>query len=135
MHGGSVSVQGGPCACVFRNPDHQIVIHGGSDSMQGGPCAFVFQNPDHQIVMPTVGSEVALGSGAQELTGNPLKEHVMLALRRMRLDHLAEGATATLSGGEKQRLVIAAALAQGPPRPQVPSLALFGPRASLEWLA
>jgi energy-coupling factor transport system ATP-binding protein len=87
--------------------------------MQGGPCAFVFQNPDHQIVMPTVAAEVALSTKAQNLEGTTLKEHVMQALRRMRLEHLAEGTTATLSGGEKQRLVIAAALAQGPPLPQV----------------
>lgn len=27
------------------------------------PCAFVFQNPDHQVVMPTVAADVAFGLG------------------------------------------------------------------------
>lgn len=90
-------------------------------ALQDGPCAFVFQNPDHQVVMPTVAAEVALGTGQQGLSGAALVERVVSALRRMRMEEFAEVATATLSGGQKQRLAIATALAQGPPAPKVRS--------------
>ena len=95
--------------------------------LQDGPCAFVFQNPDHQMVMPTVAAEVALGTGAAPLPRDKLHEIVEQCLRRVRLWDLAEASTATLSGGQKQRLAIAAALAQGPPAPKV--RALFDPLA------
>ena len=86
---------------------------------QEGPCAFVFQNPDHQVVMPTVAAEVALGMSSEGLSQKELCSKVALFLRKVRLWDLAEASTSTLSGGQKQRLAIAAALAQGPPAPRV----------------
>ena len=90
-----------------------------SAQLQDGPCAFVFQNPDHQVVMPTVAAEVALGTGSRHVELAELHATVETCLRRVRLWDLAEASTATLSGGQKQRLAIAAALAQGPPTPKV----------------
>lgn len=87
--------------------------------MQDGPCAFVFQNPDHQVVMPSVAAEVAVGTGVTKLPQDELMKIVETCLKRVRLWDLAEASTGTLSGGQKQRLAIAAALAQGPPAPKV----------------
>lgn len=87
--------------------------------MQRGPCAFVFQNPDHQIVMPTVAAEVALGMSGEHVGQNELVAKVTEALAAVNLAEVAESATSTLSGGQKQRLAIASALVQGPPPPQV----------------
>jgi energy-coupling factor transporter ATP-binding protein EcfA2 len=87
--------------------------------VQAGPCAFVFQNPDNQIVMPTVASEVALGTSASPLSNDEVTERVHQALVQVNMQDFAEVATGTLSGGQKQRTAIAAALAQGPPAPQV----------------
>jgi ABC-type thiamine transport system ATPase subunit len=109
--------------------------------VQAGPCAFVFQNPDNQIVMPTVASEVALGTGAQKLTNEEVCDRVYAALDKVNMTDFAEASTGTLSGGQKQRTAIAAALAQGPPAPQVcdawrsPSVAMLESRRVLssEW--
>jgi energy-coupling factor transporter ATP-binding protein EcfA2 len=103
-------------------------------SMQEGPCAFVFQNPDNQIVMPTVASEVGLGTGEQKLTNEEVSKRVFAVLDKVNMAEFAEVSTGTLSGGQKQRTAIAAALAQGPPAPQVcsgccsrPAVFLFSP--------
>ena len=87
--------------------------------MQSGSCAFVFQNPDNQIVMPTVAAEVALGTGLQKLSNEDVSERVFKVLEQVNMAEFAEVSTGTLSGGQKQRTAITAALAQGPPAPQV----------------
>ena len=79
----------------------------------------MFQNPDNQIVMPTVASEVALGTGAQKLSNEDVSKRVFEVLGKVNMTEFAEVSTGTLSGGQKQRTAIAAALAQGPPTPQV----------------
>jgi hypothetical protein len=103
-----------------EHQSHSILIGKGHVfDMQQGPCAFVFQNPDNQIVMPTVASEVALGTGEQKLTNEEVSKRVFAVLEKVNMTEFAEVSTGTLSGGQKQRTAIAAALAQGPPTPQV----------------
>lgn len=74
----------------------------------------VFQDAEHQLLARTVGEElevgpVALGMGAAERSA--LVDDL---LARLRLDHLARANPFTLSGGEKRRLTVAAALATRP---------------------
>ncbi len=73
--------------------------------------AFVFQNPDNQIVATTVVDDIAFGP---ENLGTPpaaIKERVEQALAITGLTRLAEQPPYLLSGGEKQRLAIAGAVA------------------------
>jgi energy-coupling factor transport system ATP-binding protein len=95
---------------------------GGLDVRHHGPAelgreaGFVAQDPESQVVSTTVRAELEL---PLELRGDPAAgraravEEVALALA---IPHLLERATDTLSGGELQRVALAAALA---PRPEL----------------
>ncbi len=95
---------------------------GGLDVREHGPAelgreaGFVAQEPESQVVSTTVRAELEL---PLELRGDPpaararAVEEVALALA---LPHLLDRATDTLSGGELQRVALAAALA---PRPRL----------------
>jgi energy-coupling factor transport system ATP-binding protein len=94
---------------------------GGLDARDHGPAeigravGFVAQEPETQVVSTTVRAEIEL---PLELRGEPpaararAVEEVALALA---IPHLLERATDTLSGGELQRVALAAALAPRPP--------------------
>jgi energy-coupling factor transport system ATP-binding protein len=94
----------------------------GLDTREHGPAAIgaragtVFQDPETQVVMGTVRAELALG--LENLGRSPASvaraiEEVALALG---LAPLLDRSTHELSGGELQRVALAAALA---PRPQL----------------
>ncbi|MDO4732028.1 MAG: energy-coupling factor transporter ATPase [Bacillota bacterium] len=73
--------------------------------------AFVFQNPDNQLIATSVEDDIAfalenLGFPPEEITGR-----VEQALSEMNLTGLRAKAPHLLSGGEKQRVAIAGALA------------------------
>jgi len=96
------------------------VTLGGLDTREHGPArlgAFagvLFQDPETQLVMSTVRAELALalesrGHGAAAVARGV--EEVALALG---IDALLERATHELSGGEKQRVALGAALAGRP---------------------
>lgn len=75
---------------------------------------YLFQNPERQLFAQTVEEEVTF---AQELLGVPqdtAKEKADGLLRTLHLDHLKQAIPLKLSRGEKQRLVIAAILVNGP---------------------
>ena len=76
--------------------------------------AFVFQNPEHQFVRNTVLEEVKVGLLAvgNEPAEAARKGHALLD--RFGLDDYADANPYTLSGGEKRRLTVAAALAAAP---------------------
>ena len=80
----------------------------------GERVGLVFQDPDCQLVMARVDDEVAFGL---ENRGRPRAEmqlRVPQALREVGLAGFELRATATLSGGEKQRLAIADVLVARP---------------------
>lgn len=94
---------------------------GGRDVRDHGPgeladrVGFVAQEPETQVVSTTVAAEIELplelrGVGPQARAR--AVEEVGLALA---IPHLLERPTATLSGGELQRVALAAALAPRPP--------------------
>lgn len=76
-------------------------------------ASIILQNTDHQLHMTTVMGEVAMASGIHRVKKEK-KEELLAFLKRFALDHLAERHPQSLSGGEKQRLVIACGLARNP---------------------
>lgn len=73
---------------------------------------YVFQNPEHQFAAGTVLGEVLLSIGSEPQGGAAAKAHSLL--ERYGLDGLSAANPYTLSGGQKRRLTVAAALAAEP---------------------
>ncbi|WP_205783026.1 ATP-binding cassette domain-containing protein [Microbacterium sp. ABRD28] len=74
----------------------------------------VFQEPEHQLLTRTVRDELAVGPRALGMAEPDVEARVDDLLRRLRLDHLGAANPYTLSGGEKRRLTVAAAIATRP---------------------
>ena len=74
----------------------------------------VFQDPEHQLLSKTVRDELEVGPRALGLDSTQTAARVDELLARLRLDQLAAANPFTLSGGEKRRLTVAAALATRP---------------------
>lgn len=77
--------------------------------------AMVFQDPDAQIVTSTVFDEVAFGAENLCVPAAEVEARVERALRSVGLWNRHADSPDVLSGGGRQRLAIAAALAQGSP--------------------
>ncbi|MDH7487584.1 MAG: ATP-binding cassette domain-containing protein [Anaerolineae bacterium] len=87
----------------------------------------VFQNPEEQLFHLRVEDEVAFGPENLGLPREEIARRVTWALRAVGLEEFRQRSPLTLSGGEKQRLAIAAVLAM---RPRI--LVLDEPTASLD---
>jgi len=74
----------------------------------------VQQNPENQFCTLTVQDEVAFGLENRCLPRAEIEERVAWALQIVGGEHLRERMLATLSGGEKQKVAIAAMMAAGP---------------------
>ena len=74
----------------------------------------VQQNPEAQFCTLTVRDEVAFGLENRCLPGAEIRERMAWALSIVGAEHLAGRALATLSGGEKQKVAIAAMMAAKP---------------------
>lgn len=74
----------------------------------------VFQDPSSQLVTPTVEAEVAFGPENLALPREQIRRRVENALTATGTARLRSATTASLSGGEKQRVAIAATLAMRP---------------------
>jgi energy-coupling factor transporter ATP-binding protein EcfA2 len=74
----------------------------------------VFQDPEHQLLAKTVREELEVGPRALGLPEAETAARVDELLERLRLAPLARANPYTLSGGEKRRLTVAAALATAP---------------------
>lgn len=77
-------------------------------------AGLIFQNPDNQLVSTTVERELAFGMENLGLAPSDIRERVEDTLVRFRLLDLRHRAPHRLSGGEKQRVAIAAVLAMRP---------------------
>jgi len=111
---GEVSVAG---LVPGRHPVSQVARRAG----------LVFQNPATQLFNATVGDEVAFGPRNLGLTSDEIADRVDYALRATACHHLRGRSVRHLSGGEQQRVAIAASLAM---RPSV--LILDEPTANLD---
>mgnify|MGYP005848287901 CR=1 FL=1 len=87
----------------------------------------VLQDPERQIVASGVLYEIAFGLENLGLPRAEILERVHDAARRLRIEHLLERQTFSLSGGEKQKVALAGVLAM---RPR--ALLLDEPLASLD---
>ena len=78
--------------------------------------AIVFATPWTQLtgLCRTVFAEVAFGPASHGLEREHIREVVAVQLERLKISHLSRRDPATLSGGELQRAVVAAALALEP---------------------
>jgi len=74
----------------------------------------VFQNPENQIVGTSLADDVAFGLSNIGVPQAEMAERISRALSLVGLDDRAEASPHALSGGEKQRLAAAAALALEP---------------------
>lgn len=72
----------------------------------------VFDDPDSQLFMPLVEDEIKFGLQARNMPSG--KEDIKKALDRVGISHLISRAPHELSGGQKQKVAIAAALAVNP---------------------
>lgn len=88
---------------------------------------FVGQEPDEQILFPTVGEELEFVAETTVSTTAKVRRRVGEALKATGISQSRRHPTANLSGGEKQRLAIASALAGKPP-----VILLDEPTASLD---
>jgi cobalt/nickel transport system ATP-binding protein len=74
----------------------------------------VFQNPDAQLFNATVLDEVAFGPLQLGWRAADVRERVMDALDRFRIEHLKDRVPQRLSGGEKKRVALASVLVMDP---------------------
>jgi energy-coupling factor transport system ATP-binding protein len=74
----------------------------------------VFQDPEHQFVSSTVHDELLVGPHRAGVDDAEARRRADEMLTRLRLDRLAGANPFTLSGGEKRRLSVAAALTTAP---------------------
>lgn len=87
------------------------------DTPTGKLCtitAMVFQDPEAQFCMLRVDEEVAFGLESLNVPAENIGPRVTMALEQVGATHLASRRLDELSGGEKQRVALAAALAVEP---------------------
>lgn len=77
-------------------------------------CSLVFQNPDNQIVGTTVEEDVAFGPENLGIPNPELRQRVDDALKATGLYGSRHKQPSQMSGGQKQKLAIAGALAMDP---------------------
>ncbi len=128
---------------IIEVPDSGRIVVFGNDTSDDSlfwqireKSACVFQNPDNQIVGTIVEEDVAFGPENLGIKLPELRERVDQAMKDVGIYELRLREASGLSGGQKQKLAIAGALAM---RPEVLILdeatAMLDPRSRDEFLA
>lgn len=126
--GGSGAGKSTLCRCLNRIIPHFIkgsfagqlhLLGRDASAWRVADCAryvgLVFQDFESQLFATNVELEVAFGAESLGLPRSDIVRRVQDLLSVVGLSHLAGRRPASLSGGEKQRLAVAAALASDPP--------------------
>ena len=74
----------------------------------------VVQNPENQLIAPTVERELAFGPENLGVPRNEIRHRVETLIQQIHLEDIRDKAPYELSGGEQQRVAIAAVLALQP---------------------
>jgi energy-coupling factor transport system ATP-binding protein len=74
----------------------------------------IFANPDNQFVGLTVADDIVFGLENQNLDRKTMQERLTHYAEQLRITHLLERHPAELSGGQKQKVAMAAILAMEP---------------------
>jgi energy-coupling factor transport system ATP-binding protein len=78
-------------------------------------AGLVFQNPAEQMLAVSVEEEIVFGLENLGCSPDVIRERLATALARFQLEHLRARAPLTLSGGEQQKVALAAITARRPP--------------------
>ncbi|HUV30976.1 MAG TPA: ATP-binding cassette domain-containing protein [Acidobacteriota bacterium] len=98
--------------------------YGGSATVNGCPAGerdgrsrvgVLFQNPDNQMVATLVEKEIAFALENQAMPCREMERKVAETARSFQIEHLLRRLTTELSGGEKQRVALAALMVSRPP--------------------
>jgi energy-coupling factor transport system ATP-binding protein len=95
-------------------PSRMCATVSGTVDVSEQVIACVFQDPERQSLAPTVAEEIALGLRLRGLDVVAITGRVEAELHRLGIAHLASRSPTELSGGEAQRVQLAAALALQP---------------------
>jgi energy-coupling factor transport system ATP-binding protein len=111
----------------------ELTVDGEPPRAARGRIGLLAQDPDSQLVMTRAGDDVAFGLENAGLPPDEIWPRVDRALAAVGFRYGRERATAALSGGEKQRLVLAGALVRRPGLLLLdePTAQLDGPGAAL----
>jgi energy-coupling factor transport system ATP-binding protein len=103
---------GGTAAGEFTVGGMPVRDHGPGDLSE--ICGTLFQDPESQVVMGGVRAEIALGLEHRGASAAAVARAVEEAALALGIGHLLSRRADTLSGGELQRVALAAALAHRP---------------------
>ena len=92
----------------------ELLVHGGRAAARRDRTGIVFQDPETQLVMARAGDDVAFGLENRCVPTERIWPRVHEALGRVGFPYSDERRIDALSGGEKQRLALAGALALEP---------------------
>ncbi len=92
----------------------ELTVDGGSPRTARDRLGLLAQDPDSQLVMTLAGDDVAFGLENAGVPADRIWPRVDAALERVGFGYGRGRATHALSGGEKQRLVLAGALVRAP---------------------
>ncbi|MBR0096348.1 MAG: ATP-binding cassette domain-containing protein, partial [Synergistaceae bacterium] len=109
--------------CLIKNRDVREIKFEDLRTLIG----MLFQNPDNQIIASVLEDDIAFAPENQGLNSNLINKLVNHAIKITGLENKAGGLTSEMSGGEKQRMALAGAVAA-----QVKCLILDEPTAMLD---
>lgn len=100
---------------VDADVDGSVEVAGRSPAEATGvSTGYLVQDPADQLVLPTVLDEVAFGLENRAVPAREIRPRVAAALRAVGAAHLVDRRTGDLSGGEGQRVSLAATLVTEP---------------------
>ncbi|QNQ81073.1 ATP-binding cassette domain-containing protein [Lactobacillus sp. PV034] len=89
-------------------------IYQGEITNQPAKWSMIFQNPDEQFTMTTPAQEFTFTLENLKLTKAQAQKRIKQAVQQTKIQHLLERPFTVLSGGEKQRVAFAIAMAMQP---------------------